>query len=304
MSATELQRQLDEANAQLTATNAEVNRLRAEQQTFGNNNAGQRTNEIARVSVKSVPFLADHPDLYFIQIEAQFRSAGITVDQTKYDHAISLFDPKHLSKISDFLRNPPAADRYTAFKARILQEFTDSDQKKLRRLIEGIELGDDKPSQLLKKMKDLAGTALTDDAIKTLFVQRLPETVRGIISIAEGDSTVWAKQADKMMEAAQLTAVSAIATKPSTTASDPSNTLHAEIAELRKQITEMKTNDRGRSRSSGNSNKRRDQSKSSTRPDNKSNKVCYFHVKFGKDARKCAEPCCFADIAASMKAEN
>lgn len=290
--ADELQQQLDTANEQLNVVNTELARLRNEQQARAVE--GNPRHEIGRVAMKNVPFLVDHPDLYFMQIEAQFRTANISVDQTKFDHAIALFDPKHLSKISDFLRDPPRTGKYDAFKARILTEFTDSDQKKLRKLIEGIELGDDKPSQLLKKMKDLAGTAITDDAIKTLFVSRLPETVRGIIAIAEGNSAVWAKQADKMMETAQFTSVSAVSAKPT---ANNSGDLHNEIAALRKEIAELKTS-RGRSFSRS---KQRDRSNSNARPKS-TNKVCYYHTKFGEEARKCAEPCYFA--ATAKKSEN
>lgn len=289
-----------ELKQQLDAAKSEIEQLR------GDRNNMQR-NEIARVSVKNVPFLAEQPDLYFIQIEAQFRTAGVSVDQTKFDIAISLFDPKHLSKISDFLRDPPTEGKYDAFKARILHEFTDSDQKKLRKLIEGIELGDDKPSQLLKKMKDLAGNSLTDDAIKTLFVQRLPETVRGIISIAEGNSTVWAKQADKMMETAQFSTISTISAKPNISEVNESNPMRLEIAALRKRIAELETtsgqnNNRNRYNNNG---RQRGRSRSNARKDTKNNnKVCYYHIKFGEKARKCAEPCCFAHVANKKPSEN
>lgn len=136
----------DEVQQRLNDANAELEQLRA--QLTAN---GQRT-EIARVAVKNVPFFKEDPELYFIQIEAQFENARITVDQTKYNHVIAQFEPKYLSKVSDLLRNPPATGKYDELKRRILAEFTDSDQKKLKRLIEGIELGDDKPSHLLKRM--------------------------------------------------------------------------------------------------------------------------------------------------------
>lgn len=139
------------------------------------NRPAQQPAEIARVAIKVVPFLKDEPDLYFIQLEAQFSNALITNDQTKYNHAIANFDPKFLQKVTDLLRNPPAANKYAAFKARILKEFSDSQERKLHRLIQDSVLGDDKPSQLLERMKDLAGNAINDDAIKSLWIQRLPE---------------------------------------------------------------------------------------------------------------------------------
>lgn len=150
-----------ELQAQLATANAEIERMRNVPRP-----------EVSRVAVKNAPFFREQPELYFLQIEAQFRNAGITVDQTKYDHVIAQFDPKYLCKVSDFLSVDTNHGKYSELKDRILKEFTDSAQKKLKQLIEGIELGDDKPSQLLKRMKELAGNSLTDEAIKTLFIQR------------------------------------------------------------------------------------------------------------------------------------
>lgn len=285
-----------ELQAQMVVINTELAALREAR-------TNTTTQEVGRVSVKNVPFLTEQPDLYFMQIEAQFRTSNVTIDQTKYDIAISLFEPKHLSKISDFLRDTPATGKYDAFKARILQEFTDSDQKKLRKLIEGIELGDDKPSQLLKKMKDLAGTAINDDGIKTMFVQRLPEMIRPVISIAEGDSTVLAKQADKMMEMAQFTAISTVSAKPTISVVNRNDPLQLEIAALRTRIAELETS-RGRSRDRSN-DRQRSRSKSNSRADNKtSDKVCFYHIRFGEEARKCAKPCYFARATAEKQSEN
>lgn len=239
--------------------------------------------EISRVAVKPVPFLKDQPDLYFLQLEAQFRNSGIVNDQTKYDHAISQFDPKYLQMVTDLLRNPPPADKYETFKQRILKEFTDSDQRKLRRLIKEIELGDDKPSQLLKRMKDLAGASISDDALKSLWIERLPESVRAVISIVEGDSSLWAKQADKMMEVTKFATISAV--NQTNASQDP---LQAQIEALTKEIAELKANRRSRDNKKFNDEKATQRSRSKSKS---KSPFCFYHTKFGLKARKCQEPC-------------
>lgn len=150
-------------------------------------------------------------------------------------------------------------------------------------------------------MKDLAGNALTDDAIKTLFVQRLPEAVRGIISIAEGDSAVWAKQADKMMETAQFSTISQV---------NKGDSEKSEIALLRKEIEKLKTS-RGRSENRNdnrNGTNQRNRSKSSSRPDAKSmHQVCFYHFRYGNKARKCNDLCAHAKKAedkSEVESEN
>lgn len=229
--------------------------------------------EIYRVGMKPPIFSKQLPDLYFCQLESQFRNAQITQDQTKFDYVVSYLEPQYLQFVSDIVRVPPAENKYDTLKNRLVAEFTDSEQRKLRRVIKEIELGDDKPSQLLKKMKDLAGNALTDDALKSLWLERLPENVRAVISIVEGDSTQWAKQADKIMEINNFSHIASV-----------SNPLQVEVAALRKQIEEMKTQFRGRDKSRDNNknNFRRSRSQSQNKQ-----KFCFYHFHFGTRAKNC-----------------
>lgn len=138
-------------------------------------------------------------------------------------------------------------------------------------------MGEDKPSHLLKNMKDLAGKAFTDDAFKQLWIQRLPENVRAVISIAEGDSTQWAKQADKMMEINNFASVSAISTP-----------LQDKIAALRKTISDLKAERLSRDSQKSNNRDEREQSRKS-----KEYKFCRYHHRFGSAVRKCTQPCQF-----------
>lgn len=244
---------------------------------------------IARIAIKPVPFFKDEPDLYFIQLEAQFSNASITTDQTKYNHAIANFDPKYLQKVTDLLRSPPADNKYTTFKTRILKEFSDSQDRKFHRLIQDCVLGDDKPSQLLKRMKDLANNAINDDALKSMWIQRLPESVRAVISVAPGDATQWAELADKMMEVTNFPTIAAV-----------KNPLFDEIAALRKEIAELRSEHRSRKETKHDEKKDRSRSKSKSQIG-----FCYFHHRFGSNARKCNDPCTFdKKRATTEKSEN
>lgn len=59
-------------------------------------------------------------------MEAQFKIANISVDNTKFNHIIASFDPTYLQAVSDIVRNPPAADKYETIKNRLITEFTAS----------------------------------------------------------------------------------------------------------------------------------------------------------------------------------
>ncbi|XP_037929255.1 uncharacterized protein LOC119663722 [Teleopsis dalmanni] len=156
--------------------------------------------EICRIGVQPPVFCKRDPDLYFLQMEAQFRNARITQDQTKYDYVIGSLDGSTLRKVADIVRSPPSQNKYDAIRNRLIQNFADSENKKLRRLILDCELHDNKPSQLLRTMRDLAAGAMNDGALKQFWLDRLPVAVRAVVSIADGDLDKCALQADKMIE--------------------------------------------------------------------------------------------------------
>ena len=89
---------------------------------------------LSRVGIRSIPFWKKKPDLWFVQMEAQFLTAGITVDDTRYNYVIQCLDDDSLSEVSDIILNPPAMNRY-ALKDRLVRSFADSAEKKLHRLL-------------------------------------------------------------------------------------------------------------------------------------------------------------------------
>lgn len=245
--------------------------------------------EISRVAIKPPTFVKSEPDLFFIQIEAQFTNAAISVDFTKYNHVIASLDPQYLSVVSDLIRNPPAENKYTTLKDRLIKEFTASDNKKLRVLLNEIELGDDKPSQLLRKMRELAGTSLSDDALKSLWIDRLPESVRAVVAISNDDINTCAILADKIVE---ITAPKQQVYEVKASTSNDNSTLSkltAQIEELSKSVQQLQTN-RGRSSNKPNSNTNNNRSRSKS---GQNRPYCRFHYKFGAMAKKCEQPCIY-----------
>ena len=58
-------------------------------------------------------------------MEAQFLTAGITVDDTRYNYVIQFLDDDSLSEVSDIILNPPAMDRYAVLKDWLMRSFAD-----------------------------------------------------------------------------------------------------------------------------------------------------------------------------------
>ena len=70
----------------------------------------------------------------------------------------------------DVLLNPPQVDAYKALKEQLIRRMSESEQRRLQLLLTEEELGDRKPSQLLRKMNQLLGERKLETGIlKQLF---------------------------------------------------------------------------------------------------------------------------------------
>jgi predicted unusual protein kinase regulating ubiquinone biosynthesis (AarF/ABC1/UbiB family) len=240
---------------------------------------------INRIAMKAPPFWSEEPELWFAQIEGQFTLGGITQDSTKYAYVLSQLEAKYAREIKDIVSNPPARDKYPALKQALIQRLAASQNQRIRQLLEHEELGDRKPSQFLRHLQTLAGTTVSDELLRTLWLGRLPAQMQVILATRTEDRlTEVANQADRIHEVTSTTVTTVAAA--STTAENSPKSLETQIAELAKQvatlttkITRFKNTERSRSRS---------RSRSRTR-----DKTCYYHRRFGSEAKKCSKPCDF-----------
>ena len=58
------------------------------------------------VAVKLPAFWPQKPCSWFIPVEAQFRRANITQEQTKLDHVLAVLDPETCDRISSLSLSP------------------------------------------------------------------------------------------------------------------------------------------------------------------------------------------------------
>ena len=131
------------------------------------------------LSLKLLPFWPADPDLRFAQVEAQFSTRGVTSEKTRYDYIVAALSPDTATEVRDLILTPPTTTPYTTLKKELIRRTTGSNQQKLQKLLNEVELGNRKPSQLLRRMRQLWTGDETDDAVlHELFLQRLPTNVR------------------------------------------------------------------------------------------------------------------------------
>lgn len=250
---------------------------------------------IQRVGLKIPPFWEESPDIWFAQIEAQFANAQVTTDISKFNAVVGAIESKILTQVSSAVLNPPTNDKYKNLKDKIIETFSESEHKKMSKLLENIALGDQKPSMLLNEMRRLSSTEMTDDLLKTLWLKRLPTQARVMLSTNSAELSELAKIADKVVEIGNLNSVNGISTSNQQT-----DALQTCILQLTKAIESLQ-------RSNGNDNPRsfsRSRSKSRSRSQNRSENpsstksskpskskkqydICWYHYTFGSKADKC-----------------
>ena len=258
------------------------------------NQSSQVPSSISGVSVVPPPFWKPEPALWFAQVEAQFEIAGITTDSTKFNHVISAIESDVLASVSDLILQPNDGDKYATLKQRLIDLHSESQESKIRTLLQGIELGDQRPSQLLSRMRALAGEAVGDALLKSLWLSQLPPTTQSILAALNEDLSKLAVVADKIADLPVHNIHVA-----TTQASSNSQTQHLEkkIEQLMLQLNDLSTAVYRQGRTRSNSRNRFRQRSPSRRRfrqyQEPSNGLCFYHTNFGDKARKCESPCSF-----------
>lgn len=134
--------------------------------------------EVSRVGVRMPEFASSNPELWFKIVDRSFQAAGITVDVTKFRYALTAIGPRYTAEVRDIIMNPPAERAYETLKAEVIKRLSLSQEHKTRRLLEHEEIGDRKPSQFLRHLRDLAGKDVGDKIVRTIWLSRLPAYIQ------------------------------------------------------------------------------------------------------------------------------
>ncbi|UYV84114.1 hypothetical protein LAZ67_X001216, partial [Cordylochernes scorpioides] len=237
--------------------------------------------ETNKVSIKIPPFWSDKPEIWFYQVEARFAISGITQESTKFNYLVSQLEPQIVENLWDIIQDSQNNNKYTTAKNRLVSIFKESEENTLRKLLTGLELGDLKPTQLLRKMRTLkTDKDISEKVLQTLWMDKLPEIIKNILVVSEESLDKLAEMADKIQEMNPRLQVYESKNK------DPTfEEMTATIASLKEEIATLNRR--------SNSPRPRQRSRSGSGKYNPSGKYCYFHYRFGNKCRpdKCTSPC-------------
>lgn len=233
---------------------------------------------------KPPSFWASNPTMWFTVLEADFEFSGIRSDNRKFLAVVRSLDEKTINKIADIVTHPPETEKYDSLKKALIDRISPSEDSNLQKLLKDIQLGDRKPSELLREMQTLAGTQVSNELVKRLWFQRLSHQATSILTISKEPLESLATMADKIVETYQFNSSHIMSIDPnipssSSTSNNTTSDLVAQINELRREVKNLKTS----------FTKKRDRSKS---PKGKSQTgLCFYHQRFKTKALKCTQPC-------------
>lgn len=247
-------------------------------------------------AVRIPPYNFGDPHLWFAMCDRTFGLGvpkAVTDSVTKFNYIVSNLPPEAAAIVRDVIINPDTVDPYTQIKTQLIQRSGESSQQEIRKLLSGEELGDRKPSELLRIMNRRAASHnVPKELMLELFLQQLPTSVQTILaSITPITVEKAAEVADRILEVNPTTAP--LSTHAISSSSE--DRILQEIQRLNKRIDELQLQrNRGEVRTRSRSRKR-----SFSRP--REEGVCWYHQQFQDKARKCSPPCTYSKNGSSGK---
>jgi hypothetical protein len=231
-------------------------------------------------------FWPDRPEVWFAQVEAQFELVSVTHQRTNFNYIVSQLNQQQAAEVEDIITAPPESDPYDRLKEELILRLSSSPEQRVRQLLSQEEMGDRKPLQFLRHLKSLAPD-VPDDFLRIIWTNQLPPHVQAILAGKSNDNLdSVSRLADKISEVA----LSPTTASKTTTTPDTTTLLLKGIEDLTQQIAmlwpspnhnQFKPKPHYHPLSRGH-----DQIHPANLPD-----ICWYHWKFGSQARKCNPPC-------------
>lgn len=207
--------------------------------------------------------------LWFLRVESEFNTARITSQVKKFDHLLKALDEETALKVKSSLYPQPATNPYDVLKTAVIAACGTTRAEKISKF-HTIQLGDLRPSHLLQRMGDLSVAPIDSELFRDAFLSKLPQAIRLLLISVPGTIQDIAERADILVADLQAQppgpSISAVVDNVSTFETEI-NALYRKYG-MQKQATTA----------------------TATKP-NVAVGPCFFHKKFGAEARKCRPPC-------------
>lgn len=234
-----------EADDQLSALQQQITDL--QHQLDSSQFTDARESHVESVSmVKTQPFSKEQPHLWFLLLEAQFAARKITSERTMYNSTLSNLSTEVALQVESIIASPYEEGKYNSLKEALQRAYSISSTEKFQKLVSKEELGDQKPSHLLQRLRSYADKSVGDDFIKKLWLNRLPNTTRIVLATSTDTLDKLAIMADTIHENSDGFSVNAVSSRERQSLSEVISNLSEQVAKLTAKVSSMEQNRKGR----------------------------------------------------------
>lgn len=239
--------------------------------------------------------------MWFIQVDRWFNTYHVTTQFDRFNYVVSVLDGSQMVQLYEAVSNPPMERPFDNLKEAIIRNYSDSEQKRIQKLIAGFRLGDYKPSQLLNIIRSESSAVYNRDSpfIKQIWMNSLPDHVKiamtAVTAVAPNSTLqALADAADKVMEQAGSITVNAVndhspRQSSGVAGNDDLREMRKLLESLNNRLKALENRDTGRSKSPSGSRQNRGRSKSPRTVVDATK--CWYHNRFGEKSKLSAEGC-------------
>jgi len=142
-------------------------------------------------------------------------------------------------------------------------------------------MGDRRPSQMLRDMRNVLPAGIGDAALKEFWLQKLPPAILTVISGLDGSLDSLAERADRVMDASASREISAVS-------DHCCRSMESAFAVLTAQIAALVTSQSAQNRQPRPENRSRTRSRTRSQCRQRNKNLRYYHDRFGKNAKTAA----------------
>lgn len=232
-------------------------------------------------SMKVMKFWPKRPRAWFEQLEGEFlnHKPQIKNHKTKYYYLVSTLDHSTLDQVAEIVEKPYYPGKYEELKISLLDIFDRSQEERDLELLSLESLDGRKPSELLKLINDLYRDP--ESLRRTLFLRTLPQEIRIFASESDLPLRELAKKCDKMLHIGNGSISRIYSVNDSNSNFGDNNDSMQSINRIKRKKTFP--------------------SKHKTNSD--PGKLCWYHSKYGLNAKACEEFCIMNSKTNTLKSK-
>jgi len=265
-------------------------------------------------------FWEEQPKVWFNLLERKFNEYEVP-DELQTSLLLSRLTQKALLTVQDLIETDVS---YEQLKARLLNHFDQTTQQKVTKLFSNPPQTNKRPSEILAELRSVfPSKEMTDEALKPLFISRLPYFVQLQLSarfaeslpqlVREADGIAGFVNCSQTMHPLLPPMLESSVNAVNDGASSSSFlTLKRENEQLKKQILQLQDKLDGDSmskqysedkpyrpnydKSRRFSKKGSDSNAANQKYETSTKALCFYHFKFGANANKCQSPCKWSEM--------